>query len=97
MLEKLTLKSRRSYIAKKSKERINNWKKSVHESHDMTTWKPEIRSPAGTLRFYSVRKCKCCEAEQMFHSAGKFMDNDLLKECKGENQKTCTNILRKYL
>ncbi len=59
------------------------WLDSVHDSHDMTDWYGEIKSPVGTARFYSVRKCKNCEYEQYEHPAGKFIDGPLTLECEG--------------
>lgn len=40
----------------------------------MTGWTTEIRAPAGTPRFYGVRKCKLCGEEEMKHPAGHFME-----------------------
>jgi hypothetical protein len=54
-----------------------------HKSHRMTKWQSEIRAPASTARFYSVRRCKKCGHEQMYHAAGRFIDSELKKECRG--------------
>lgn len=53
----------------------------VHSSHDMTDEYTDIRSPAGTSRFYGVRKCKKCEAEKIAHPAGRFTDDELTRPC----------------
>lgn len=58
---------------------------SIHSSHRLTKWKTEIRSPAGTARFYSVRHCKDCDAEEMRHAAGHFGLEQLQKECSKVN------------
>lgn len=55
-----------------------------HSSHKMGEWYSDIRAPAGTPRFYSVRKCIVCGAEQISHPAGRFADDDLLDECIGD-------------
>lgn len=55
--------------------------KSPHPSHDMGKYHTEIRAPAGTERFYGVRKCKVCSAEQLDHPAGHFMDEELKQPC----------------
>jgi hypothetical protein len=41
----------------------------------------DVRAPAGTPRFYSVRQCKGCGAEEIEHAAGQFTDDDLVKTC----------------
>lgn len=60
-----------------------DWLNSVDESHDMTDWRSEVRAPAGTERFYSVRNCVNCEYEMSEHPAGRFMDYQLKRECRG--------------
>jgi hypothetical protein len=41
----------------------------------------DVRAPAGTPRFYSVRQCRDCEGEEIEHAAGQFTDDDLVKPC----------------
>ena len=67
----------------RSRRRHQEWINSVHDSHIMTDWYSEIKAPAGTERFYKVRKCKNCEYEQYEHPAGQFIDHQLTKECWG--------------
>ncbi len=54
----------------------------IHESHDMSQEYAEIRAPAGTPRFYGVRKCRRCKAEVIEHPAGFFMDDELVIKCE---------------
>jgi len=54
--------------------------KKPHPSHRMTRWTTDVRAPAGTPRFYSVRKCRKCEGEEMKHNAGHFIE-ELCKPC----------------
>lgn len=65
----------------KSRRRREAFLNSVHESHNMTDWHSEIRSPVGTPRFYSVRECKRCDHEQMESAAGRFIDPELERRC----------------
>jgi len=58
------------------------WKSSIHKSHRMSKWITDIRSPAGTPRFYRCRHCTKCGYEQIYHAAGRFIDPPLLRECK---------------
>lgn len=53
----------------------------IHQSHNMTEWRTEIRAPAGTPRFYSVRDCKACGGEESKHLAGHFIDEWLHDPC----------------
>lgn len=53
----------------------------IHNTHIMTEWHTEIRSPAGTPRFYGVRECKKCKAEESKHPAGHFIDEELYTAC----------------
>ena len=53
-----------------------------HPSHKMTEWYTDVRSPCGTPRFYGVRECKLCGAEQAEHPAGKFSDDELVEPCE---------------
>lgn len=69
----------------RGRKRETEFLNSVHSSHDMTDWYSEIRSPAGTPRFYSCRECKNCEGEQYHHPAGKFIDSELKIKCEREN------------
>lgn len=66
-----------------SRKRHKDYINSVHESHDMTDWESKIMAPAGTERFYSYRECTKCEGAQFHHPAGRFIDNELKKECMG--------------
>lgn len=58
-------------------------KLAPHESHKMDEWYTDIRAPAGTPRFYGVRECKACGAEEIQHPAGHFLDDDLKYPCAG--------------
>lgn len=55
-----------------------------HPSHVLTKWRSEIRSPCGTARFYSVRNCSECGAEESQHPAGHFCG--LAYPCKGKKK-----------
>lgn len=57
--------------------------KVPHESHKMTRWRTDIRSPLGTPRFYRVRRCKVCHEEETRHPAGHFIE-ELEKPCSGK-------------
>lgn len=57
-------------------------KRAVHASHRMGRWFTDVRAPAGTPRFYGVRRCKGCGAEEIEHAAGQFTDEDLGKPCQ---------------
>lgn len=48
--------------------------KKPHPSHRMSKWEVDVRAPAGTPRFYSVRQCVRCGEEEMKHAAGHFVD-----------------------
>ena len=54
--------------------------KKPHSSHKMSKWYCDVRAPAGTPRFYSVRECKKCGEEEIKHPAGHFV-NELIKPC----------------
>ena len=56
-----------------------------HPSHEMTPWRTEPRAPTGgEPRFYGVRECRRCEAEELDHPAGHFDGDGALKRaCKG--------------
>jgi hypothetical protein len=56
--------------------------RTIHASHEMARFTSEVRAPAGTPRFYSVRRCKRCGAEQMKHPAGQQSDEALFKKCR---------------
>jgi len=58
----------------------------IHESHQMTDFKSEIRCPCETSRFYAVRECKVCGAEEIKHPAGHFFDKELECECRSEEE-----------
>ena len=57
-------------------------KRPIHTSHRMGKWFSDVRSPAGTPRFYGIRQCKDCKAEEIRHAAGQFTDDDLGKPCQ---------------
>lgn len=59
-----------------------------HESHQMTEWHLEIRSPGSTPRFYAVRTCEYCGAEEGGHVTGHYMDEELVKKCCGRGHIT---------
>ena len=56
-------------------------KRLIHASHRMGKSYADVRAPAGTPRFYSVRQCKGCGAEAIEHPAGQFTDDDLVRAC----------------
>lgn len=56
-------------------------KRAIHQSHRMGKPFTDVRAPAGTPRFYSVRECSGCGAEEIEHAAGQFTDDDLIKAC----------------
>ena len=57
-------------------------KRPIHVSHLMGKFYTDVRAPAGTPRFYGVRECKGCGAEEIEHAAGQFTDDDLGKPCR---------------
>lgn len=71
-------------IIVESRKIRKNWLNSIHKSHKMTKWRTEVRAPAGAARFYGVRNCKNCGFEQIEHPAGRFMDGELKRECRGK-------------
>jgi hypothetical protein len=48
---------------------------AVHPSHEMSKAATEILAPAGTPRFYAVRRCKQCGLREESHAAGHFLNN----------------------
>jgi hypothetical protein len=56
-------------------------KRPIHTSHRMGKAFSDVRAPAGTPRFYSVRRCRDCQGEEIEHAAGQFTDDDLVKPC----------------
>lgn len=56
-------------------------KRPIHTSHRMGKSFTDVRAPAGTPRFYGVRQCKDCGAEEIAHPAGQFTDDALVKPC----------------
>jgi len=56
-------------------------KRAIHPSHRMGRPFTDVRAPAGTARFYGVRQCKACGAEEIEHAAGQFTDDALVKPC----------------
>ena len=75
------INDRTAVILLKSRHHHNEYLNSVHESHDMTEWESKIMAPAGTSRFYTYRECKVCGYAQYYHTAGKFIDPELKREC----------------
>ena len=59
--------------------------RDIHISHKLTKWRTEIRSPAGTPRFYGVRNCSACGGEESSHPAGHFVDEWLYDPCVPED------------
>jgi hypothetical protein len=57
-------------------------KRTVHKSHRMGEPFSDVRSPAGTPRFYGVRECLNCGAEDIAHPAGKFTADELVRPCE---------------
>lgn len=53
----------------------------IHETHRMSKWRAEVRAPAGTPRFYSVRNCRGCGEEEAKHPAGHFVADALRRRC----------------
>ncbi len=56
-------------------------KRPIDTSHRMGKAFSDVRAPAGTLRFYSVRQCRDCEGEEIEHAAGQFTDDGLVAPC----------------
>jgi len=52
-----------------------------HPSHRMGKWYTDVRCPASTSRFYTIRECKKCGYEQFIHNAGRFSDKELTRGC----------------
>lgn len=55
----------------------------IHSSHQLSEERCEVRSPAGTPRFYGVQQCNFCGYEVMEHPAGLFIDEELFLKCDG--------------
>jgi hypothetical protein len=64
-----------------------------HSSHSLTKWGSEVRSPAGEPRFYGVRRCRHCGADELKHPAGHFLDG-LLGPCPDAPKKSSPPIPR---
>ena len=63
---------------------MSKWKwQKVGKGHRMRDAGTRILAPSGTPRFYGIRQCTRCHAEQAEHPAGKFMDDALRLPCKG--------------
>lgn len=62
-------------------------KRPIHASHRMGKAFSEVRAPAGTERFYSVRCCQDCKGEEFEHAAGQFADDALTKPCLARSKK----------
>ena len=60
--------------------------REIHSSHQMSEWHTEIRSPAGTPRFYGVRECTKCGGEESKHPVGHFFEDGLLVPCAPEEE-----------
>lgn len=56
-------------------------KRPIHASHRMSKSFTDVRAPAGTPRFYGVRRCRGCGGEEIVHAAGQFTDEALVKPC----------------
>lgn len=56
-------------------------KRTIHTSHRMGKSFTDVKAPAGTPRFYSVRQCRGCKGEEIVHAAGQFTADDLVKPC----------------
>lgn len=62
-------------------------KRTIHVSHRMGKSFTDVRAPAGTPRFYGVRQCEDCGAEEIEHAAGQFTDDDLVRSCRASKTK----------
>ena len=62
--------------------------REIHNSHNMSGWKTQIRAPAGTPRFYAVRQCEQCGGEKIKHPAGHFVDKWLYDPCVGDEEQS---------
>ena len=58
----------------------------IHKSHRMGKSFSDVRAPAGTPRFYSVKQCRDCQGEEIEHAAGQFTDDDLVAPCRVEKK-----------
>jgi len=70
-------------------------RRPIHASHRMGRSFADVRAPAGTPRFYSVRQCKGCGAEEIEHAAGQFTDDDLVRPCLAPKQKLAKKTAKK--
>ena len=70
-------------------------KRPIHKSHRMGKRHTDVRAPAGTPRFYAVRQCKGCGAEEIEHAAGQFTDDGLVKPCASPPKTKKTTKKRK--
>ena len=61
-------------------------KRKIHSSHRMGKSFTDIRAPAGTPRFYGIRRCRDCEGEEIEHAAGQFTDDDLVRPCTARKE-----------
>lgn len=61
-------------------------KRPIHESHRMGKVFSDVRAPAGTPRFYSVKQCRGCQGEEIAHAAGQFTDDDLVAPCRARKK-----------
>jgi hypothetical protein len=56
-------------------------KRTIHKTHRMGKAFSDVRMPADTPRFYSVRQCRDCKGEEIEHAAGQSTDDELVKPC----------------
>lgn len=70
-------------------------KRPIHKSHRMGKSFSDVRAPAGTPRFYSVRQCRGCKSEEIAHAAGQFTDDDLVKRCPGSRSEAARPAIAK--
>lgn len=56
-------------------------RRAIHPSHRMGKEFSDVRTPAGTPRFYGVRQCIACKGEEIAHPAGAFTDDELARPC----------------
>ena len=58
----------------------------IHPSHRMGKIFTDVCAPAGTPRFYGVRRCKGCNGEEIAHAAGQFTADDLVAPCRARKK-----------
>ena len=82
--EKIKLDRNIAIYVIKGRKGFKAYMNSVHKSHKMTKWSSTILAPCGTPRFYNIRECKKCGGAQYYAAAGRFIDQELKKECGGK-------------